>query len=118
VIAAAAGGDVDTADDFREEFAVEVGEKDADCAGAAGNEASCPGVWDVVERGCDVANAAAGFFAYWSTAVENAGDGCDGDVGLARDVPDRDNSSGVVSRSVPGAGWPVTIRRKSPWRSM
>lgn len=118
MIAGAAGGDVDSADDLGEEFAVEIGEENADSAGATGNEASGAGVWDIAERGGDVTDAAAGFFADWAAAVENAGDCSHGDAGFARDVPDRGDCSGWVSRSVPGACWTITIRRKSPQRSM
>ena len=72
VVAGAAGGDVDAADDFGEEFAVEVGEEDADGAGATGDEASGAAVRDIAECGGDVADAAAGFFADGAAAVKNS----------------------------------------------
>ena len=85
--------DIDSANDFREELAVEVGEEDSDGVGAACDEASGTTVWDVAEASGDVADAAAGFFADGSTAVENPGYSSDRDVRFTRDVPDGDHGS-------------------------
>ena len=85
--------DIDSADDFREEFSVKVGEKDSDGVGAAGDEASRAAVRDIAEASGDITDPASGFFADWTAAVEDAGYGSDRDVRFTRDVPDGDHGS-------------------------
>jgi hypothetical protein len=94
VIAGAAGGNVDSTDDFGEELTVEVGEENSDGTGTTGNEAPGAAVWDIAERGSDVADAATGFFADWAATVKDSGDCGNGDAGFASDIPDRDYGSG------------------------
>ena len=85
--------DIDSADDFREELSVEVGEENSDGVCAAGDEASCTTVRDVAEASSDITDAASGFFADRSAAVENPGYSSDRDVRFTGDVPDRDHGS-------------------------
>ena len=74
VIAGAASRDIDAANDFGEEFAVEVGKEDSNGAGATGNEASGAAVRDVMELCGNVANPPAGFVADRAAAIEDARD--------------------------------------------
>jgi hypothetical protein len=118
VIAGPPGCDIDAANDLGEEFAVEVRKENADSAGAAGDEASRAAVGDVTECRGDVANPAACLFPNQSTAVENAGDRSDRDVGFASDIFDRGNGSGGRGRSIFCATWMITIRNLSPREPM
>jgi len=95
VVTAAPGSEVDSADDFGEEFSVEIGEEDSDRAGFAGNEAASAAVWDVAETRGDVADSSAGFFADEGAAVEYAGHCSDGNVSFTGYVFDRDQRFGV-----------------------
>ena len=85
--------DIDSADDFREEFSVEVGKENSDRVCAAGDEASCATVRDVAKASGDIADPASGFFADRSAAVEDPGYSSDRDARFTGDVPYRDHGS-------------------------
>src|SRR6266567_3014584 len=70
VISGSSCRDINSADDFREELSVEIGEENSDGVGAAGDEASRTTVRDVAESSGNVPDTAAGFFADRSAAVE------------------------------------------------
>ena len=91
VVAAAPGGDVDAANDLREELAVEIGEEDANRGRLAGDEASRSAVGDVAKCVGDIADAASGFFCHRPPAVEHPRDRCDGNAGFSGYIPDRNH---------------------------
>ena len=101
----------DTANYLGEEFSIEVRQEDAECAGFAGDEASCTTVGDIAEGSGDVVDPASGLFPNRSAAVENAGDGCYGDARLAGHVLDGDGGLSGRSQTVPGTAFQLPIRR-------
>src|SRR5438132_5510548 len=95
-------GVVHAANYFGEKFSVQIGEEHAQRFSLAGDETARTAVRDVAHPAGDFSNEAPGFIADWSAAVQNSGDGGDGNLGFARDIFDRDHSpridGPVVSR--------------------
>ena len=72
VIARLAGGAVDSPNDFRKEFSVEIREQNAECARLAGDEASRACVGDVAEGSGNLSDSESGCFAHRTSTIENA----------------------------------------------
>ena len=74
LIAQRPGSAIHPAHQFREEFAVEVGQDDPDCVARPDAEAARPGMGDIVEIGDCLKHAVAGFSADRGGGIERAGD--------------------------------------------
>src|SRR2546423_5197556 len=85
-------GVVHAADDLGEELSVQIGEKNAEGLGTAGNETARAAVRDVTHSAGDFANEPSRLVAHRSTAVQNSGHGGNGDPGFAGNILDRDHS--------------------------
>jgi len=83
---------VHAANDFREEFSIEVRQKNAECLGLARDETARSTVGDVAHSSCDFVYQAPGFLTYWSALVQNSRDCGDGHFCFTSDVLDRDHS--------------------------
>lgn len=88
VVAAAQEGALGSLDHGREEPAVQVGDDDADVAGAARGEAGGVRRDDVADRGRHLGDARAGAVRDGAVAAERTGDRCGRDSGETGDVVD------------------------------
>ena len=72
MIAAVARGGIDSANDLREKFSVEIGEEDTQRVSLAGDEAARATVRAVAKSSCYVPDLSARFFAHDVGAAEYA----------------------------------------------
>jgi hypothetical protein len=102
----ASRSEIDSADYFREEFSIEIGEENSNCVRFTSDEASRTAMGDITKTGCDVADFSACLGTDGAVAVEDARYGGDGNTSLTRYVTDGDE------RFLPG-GFSVAVARWS-----